>query len=76
MTATVIASASLIIAFALWIVFLLTNSTKFRLHREAAKAARKRLDVIEGEYEVIDETRGAPYSQGRTCGQQDEGTSR
>ena len=73
----IVVSASLIFAFILWIAFLLTSLTKWPYRRSSrAKAPDKRPNVIEGEYEVLDETQDARFSQGPTRSQQDKGTYR
>lgn len=75
MTAMIIASASLIFAFILWIAFLLTSLTKWPyLRNSRAKAPNKGPNVIEGEYEVLDEAQDARCSQGPTRSQQDKRT--
>jgi hypothetical protein len=77
MMAMIIASASLIFAFILWIAFLLTSFTKWPYLRSSrAKAPDKGPNVIEGEYEVLDEPQDARFSQDPTRSQQDKGTYR
>jgi hypothetical protein len=77
MMAMIIASTSLIFAFILWIAFLLTSLTKRPYLRSSrAKAPDKGPNVIEGEYEVLDETQDARFSQGPTRSQQDKGIVR
>jgi hypothetical protein len=77
MAAMIIASASLIFAFILWMAFLLTSLTKWPYLRSShAKAPDKGPNVIEGEYEVLDEAQDARFSRSPTRSQQDKGTHR
>lgn len=69
-TATVIACASLIFAFTLWIAVALANLTKpFYLYPRHAKGQGNGPNVIEGEYEILEESQHAPgsRSQGSTA---------
>ena len=76
LVATIImVSASLIFASILWIVFLLTSLTKWPYLRSSrAKAPDKGPNVIEGEFEVLDEAEDARCSQGPTRSRQDKRT--
>jgi hypothetical protein len=73
----IMVSVSLIFAFILWIAFLLTSLAKWPYLRSSrAKAPDQGPNVIEGEYEVLDEAQDARFSHGPTRSQQDKGTYR
>ena len=77
-TATVIAFASLIFAFTLWIAFALANVTRlFDLYSGRAKGQGNGFSVIEGEYEILEESQHVPRSRSQelTADQQDKGAS-
>jgi hypothetical protein len=77
LTATVIAWISLIFAFALWITLVLTNLARMLyLHWWRAKGQGEGPNVIEAEYEILDEPRDRSRSRGSTRHRHDKGTSR
>lgn len=77
MMAMIIASALLIFAFILWIAFMMASVAKWPYLRSSrAKAPDKGPNVIEGEYEVLDETQDARFSQRPTRSRQNKRTYR
>lgn len=77
LTAIVIAWISLIFAFALWIMLALTNLARMLyLHWWRAKGQGERGNVIEAEYEILDEPRDPSRSRGSTRRRHDRETSR